>query len=42
MFLKLFKIEDIDINNILASKKELDGTENSFKYFIRYNDDRYV
>ena len=36
---KLFKIEDIDINNILVSKKESYGTKNSLKYFIGYNDD---
>ena len=31
---KLFKIEDIDINKILVSKKESYGTKNSLKYFI--------
>ena len=36
---KLFKIEDIDINNILVSKKESYGTKISHKYFIGYNDD---
>ena len=36
---KLFKIEDIYINKILASKKESYGTKNSFKCFIGYNDD---
>ena len=35
---KLFKMEDIDINKLLVSKKEPYG-ENSFKYFIGYNDD---
>ena len=35
---KLFKIEDIDINKILVSKKESYGTKNSLKYFIGYND----
>ena len=35
---KLFKMEDIDINKILVSKKEPYG-KNSFKYFIGYNDD---
>ena len=30
---KLFKMEDIDINKLLVSKKEPYG-ENSFKYFI--------
>ena len=33
---KLFKIEDIDINNMLVSKKEY-GTKNSLMYYIRYN-----
>ena len=32
------KIEDIDVNNILNSKKEPCGTKNSHKYFIGYND----
>ena len=36
---KLFKIEEIDINKILVSKKESYGTKNSLKYFIGYNDD---
>ena len=31
-------IEDIDVNNILVSKKEPYGTKNSLKYFIGYND----
>ena len=31
-------IEDIDVNNILVSKKEPYGNKNSFKYFIGYND----
>ena len=35
---KLFKIDDIDIDNILLSKKEPYGIKNSFKYFIGYND----
>ena len=39
---KLFKIEGIDINNILVSKKELYGTKNSFKYFIGYNDENVI
>ena len=36
---KVSKIEDIDINKILVSKKESHGTSNSLKYFIGYNDD---
>ena len=35
---KIFNINDIDINKILLSKKEIYGTYNSFKYFIGYND----
>ena len=35
---KLFSLNDIDINNILISKKESYGTKNSLKYFIGYND----
>ena len=33
---KFFKIDDIDVNKILSSKKELYGKKNSFKYFIAY------
>ena len=39
---KLFKIEDIDINKILASKKESYGTKTSLKYFLGYNDDDVI
>ena len=35
---KINNIEDIDVNNILVSKKEPHGTKNSYKYFIGYND----
>ena len=35
---KINNIEDIDVNNVLVSKKEPYGTKNSFKYFIGYND----
>ena len=31
---KINNIEDIDVNNILISKKEPYGTKNSHKYFI--------
>ena len=34
---KVTKIDDIDVNEILAYKEELYGTKNSFKYFIGYN-----
>ena len=35
-------IEDIDVNNILVSKKEPYGNKNSFKYFIGYNDNDVI
>ena len=35
---KINNIEDIDVSNILVSKKEPYGNKNSFKYFIGYND----
>ena len=35
---KINNIEDINVNNILVSKKEPYGNKNSFKYFIGYND----
>ena len=35
-------IDDIDVNKILISKKESYGTNNSFKYFIGYNDNDVV
>ena len=34
--------ENIDINNILVSKKEPYGNKNSFRYFIRYNDNDII
>ena len=34
----IYSTDDIDVNNILVSKKESYGTKNSLKYFIRYND----
>ena len=34
-------INDINLNNILVSKKEPYGKKNSFKYFIGYNDNDY-
>ena len=39
---KLFKIEDIDINKIFVSKKELYGTKNAIKYFIGYIDNNEI
>ena len=35
---KINNIEDIDFNNILVSKKNPYGKNNSHKYFIGYND----
>ena len=35
---KILQIDNIDVNNILVSKKEQYRTKNSFKYFIGYND----
>ena len=39
---KIFNIDDIDVNKILVSKKETYGKYNSFKYFIRYNDNDVI
>ena len=39
---KMFDINDIDVNNILVSKKEKYGKYNSFKYFIGYNDNDVI
>ena len=36
---KLFKIEDIDVDKILVSKKGSYGTKYSLKYFIGYTDE---
>ena len=38
----LFNIDEIDVNKILASKKEPYGKESSFKYFVGYNDDDVI
>ena len=35
-------IDDIDVNKILASKKEPYGTKNSYRYFIGYNDNDVI
>ena len=35
---KIFNIDDIDVNKVLVSKKEQYGKNNSFIYFIGYND----
>ena len=39
---KINKIDDINVNNILVSKKEPDGKKNSFKYFLGYNDNDII
>ena len=36
------KIDDIDVNKILVSKKESHGKKNSFRYFIGYNDNDII
>ena len=35
-------IEDIDVNNILVSKKESYGNKKLLKYFIGYNDNDII
>ena len=35
-------MDDIDVNELLVSKKESYGTKNSLKYFIGYNDDDVI
>ena len=39
---KPFQLVDIDINKILAPKKEPYGTYNVLKYFIGYNDNDII
>ena len=39
---KLFKIDHIDADKILVSKKESCGTNKLFKIFIGYNGDRVI
>ena len=39
---KIFQIDDIDVNKILVSKKELYGKKNALKYFIGYNDNDVI
>ena len=39
---KINNIEDINVDNLLVSKKEPYGTKNSFKYFIGYNDNDII
>ena len=35
---KAFRIDEVDTNKILVSKKEPYNTKNALKYFIGYND----
>ena len=39
---KLFQIINVNVNKILVSKEEPYGTQNSFKYFIGYNDNDVI
>ena len=39
---KTFQIDDIDVNEILVSKKEPYGTKNALKCFIGYNDNDFI
>ena len=40
--IQVFKIDEIDVDKILVSKKEPYGTSKSIKYFIGYNDDDVI
>ena len=39
---KAFQIDDVDVNNILVSKKEPYSTKYVLKYFIGYNDNNGI
>ena len=39
---KIKSINDVDLNKIVASKKEQYGTKNSLNYFIGYNDNDVI
>ena len=39
---KIFNINNINVNEILVSKKESYDTKNSFKYSIGYNDNDVI
>ena len=39
---KINRIDNIDVNNILVSKKESYDNKNSLKYFIGYNDNNII
>ena len=36
------KIDNADVNKVLVSNEEPYDTKNSFKYFIRYNDNDFI
>ena len=38
----MFKIDDIDVNEILVSKEKSYGKKDWFKYLIGYNNDNHV
>ena len=39
---KVFKVDEIDVDKMLVSKREPYGTNESIKYFIGYNDDDVI
>ena len=39
---KIFNTDDIDVNKIFVSKKEQYDKDNSFKYFIGYDDNDVI
>ena len=39
---RIYSTEDIDVNNVLVSKREPYGNKNSVKYFIGYNDNDII
>ena len=39
---RIYSTDDIDVNNILVSKKEPYCNKNSLKYFIGYNDNNII
>ena len=39
---KVFKVDEIDVDKMLVSKREPYGTNESIKYFIGYNDDGVI
>ena len=42
IYIYIYSIDDIDVNNILVSKKESYGTKKSLKYLIGYNDNDII